>query len=295
MYYSTLSFPKKFLTIFFMSFIAASGLYAQDDLLDELDNDTESVSFDSPAFKAMRIANLQSTKIAAKGDLYLYVSHRFGTLQDGFETFFGFDNANTRIQLAYSFWEGVQLSISRESLRKTYAGAVKYRLGKQSEKLPFTIVGYSTVNINTQIDENTLPGLTSGDRYSYAHQLLISRRFSKNFSFEIAPTYIRENIQDVRATGAVNHNQFAFGFGGRYKLSKRMSLNADYAYNFSRDSKSVYTNPLTIGVDIETGGHVFQLLFSNAQGTTVPGFMSNAEGDWSEGKIFFGFNIVRVF
>lgn len=286
---------KKILSIVCISLLTISTASAQDDLLDELDSDTENETFESPAFKAMRIANLQSTKIAAKGDLYLYVSHRFGTLQDGFDTFFGFDNANTRIQLAYSFWDGIQFSLSRESLRKTYAGSIKYRIARQSKKFPLNIVGYSTMNINTEIDENTLPGISSSDKYSFAHQLLISKRFSNSFSFEIAPTYIRENLQDVRATGTANHNQFAFAFGGRYKLSKRMSLNADYAYNFSRDSNSIYTNPLTIGVDIETGGHVFQLLFSNAQGTTVPAYMSNAEGDWSDGKIFFGFNIVRVF
>lgn len=286
---------KKILSIVCISLLTISTVSAQDDLLDELDSDTENETFESPAFKAMRIANLQSTKIAAKGDLYLYVSHRFGTLQDGFDTFFGFDNANTRIQLAYSFWDGVQFSLSRESLRKTYAGSIKYRIARQSKKFPLNVVGYSTMNINTEIDENTLPGISSSDKYSFAHQLLISKRFSNSFSFEIAPTYIRENLQDVRATGAANHNQFALGFGGRYKVSKRMSLNADYAYNFSRNSNSIYNNPLTIGVDIETGGHVFQLLFSNAQGTTVPAYMSNAEGDWSDGKIFFGFNIVRVF
>ncbi|MFY0602654.1 MAG: hypothetical protein JXQ93_01810 [Flavobacteriaceae bacterium] len=296
MHYSTVNQHfKKILSVLSISFLTIGALHAQDDLLDELDTTSESESFESPAFKAMRIANLQSTKIAAKGDLYLYVSHRFGTLQDGFDTFFGFDNANTRIQLAYSFWDGVQLSVSRESLRKTYAGSIKYRIARQSKKFPLNVVGYSTITLNTEIDENTLPGLNASDKYSFAHQLLISKRFSNSFSFQIAPTYIRENLQDVRATGAANHNQFAFGFGGRYKLSKRMSLNADYAYNFSRESNSIYTNPLTIGVDIETGGHVFQLLFSNAQATTVPGFMSNAEGDWSDGKIFFGFNIVRVF
>lgn len=286
---------KKIAVVLLLSFFTIHTVKAQDDLLDELDSTAENESFESPAFKAMRIANLQSTKIAAKGDLYLYVSHRFGTLQDGFDTFFGFDNANTRIQLAYSFWDGVQLSVSRESLRKTYVGSIKYRIAKQSSKFPVNLVGYSTMAINTEIDDNTLPGLSSSDKYSFAHQLLISKRFSNSFSFEIAPTYIRENLQDVRATGSANHNQFALGLGGRYKLSKRMSLNADYAYNFSRDSNSIYSNPLTIGVDIETGGHVFQLLFSNAQGTTVPAYMSNAEGDWSDGKIFFGFNIVRVF
>ena len=130
---------------------------------------------------------------------------------------------------------------------------------------------------------------------SYALQLLASKRFSNTFSFELAPSYVRQNLQNLNLTGASNHNQFLMGLGTRYKLSKRMSINMDYAYNFNRDTNSVYNNPLTIGIDIETGGHVFQLLFSNAQSTNEPGFLSNAEGDWSDGNIFFGFNVVRVF
>ena len=130
---------------------------------------------------------------------------------------------------------------------------------------------------------------------SYATQILVSRRFSKRFSFELAPSYVRENLQDLNMVKKSNSNQVIMGLGGRMKVSKRMSINLDYAYNFSRHKNSIYNNPLTIGVDIETGGHVFQLLFSNAQSTNEPGFLSNAEGDWSDGNIFFGFNIVRVF
>ena len=298
MYYSTINqtMTKKYILFFAAFFLFAFSIQAQDDLLDELDKETKpGTKFELPAFKAMKIGNLQSTKVADKGDFYLYVSHRFGTLQDGFETFFGFDNANTKIQLVYGFWEGVQLSIARESLRQTCSYSIKTRLARQSDKMPFNLVAYATANMDTQLDKNQFPALKSGDRMSYATQLLVSRRFSDKFSFLIAPSYIRQNLQNLNLTGASNHNQFAMGLGGRLKVSKRMSINMDYAYNFNRDSNSVYSDPLTIGVDIETGGHVFQLLFSNAQSTNEPGFLSNAEGNWGDGHVFFGFNIVRVF
>ena len=111
----------KHLLLLFVILICSLG-YAQDDLLEELEEEaTDSTTYELPAFKAMRIVNIQSTKVAEKGDFYLYVSHRFGSIQDGFETFFGLDNANTRIQLVYSFFDGVQFSISRESWRQTYA------------------------------------------------------------------------------------------------------------------------------------------------------------------------------
>lgn len=270
-------------------------LIAQDDLLNELETNTKQETYQLPAFKAMKIGNLQSTKIANKGDVYLIVSHRFGTLKNGLQTFFGFDDANTKIQLLYSFFNGIQFSLSRESLNRTYASALKISLFKQSNKFPFNIAAYGTANINTLITQTQYPELKFGDKMSYAGQLLISKRMTKKLSLEIAPSFVRQNLQDLRVTKSLNHNQFVLGFGGRVKLSKRMSINADYAYNFNRVKKSLYRNPLTLGVDIETGGHVFQLLFSNAQSTNEPGFLSNAEGNWAKGDIFFGFNVVRVF
>ena len=281
---------KKYFLI--ITILSLNVLYAQDDLLEELENEATEETFEQPAFKAMKIGNLQSTKVAAKGDLYMYVSHRFGTLKDGISTFFGFDNANTKIQFVYGVFDGVQLGISRESLRKTYAVSAKFKLKEQNDKFPMSVVGYTTANINSEVSTDRYPYIKFGDRVSYASQLLISRRINNKFSIELAPTFVRQNLVYEPEQ---QHNQFALGAGGRMKVSKRMSVNLDYIYNFSRYEESIYNNPFTIGLDIETGGHVFQLLFSNAQSTNEPGFISNAEGDWSDGDIFFGFNIVRVF
>lgn len=275
----------------FLLLMATISINAQEDLLDELESETKEQTFEQPAFKAMKIGNLQSTKVAAKGDLYMYVSHRFGTLKDGLTTFFGFDNANTKIQLVKGVADGVQVGISRESIRKTYAAHTKVSFLKQNEKIPFNVVGYATANIRTDLRKEQYPNMQFADRLSYASQLLISRRFGNNLSLELAPTYVRQNLV---LEPFQNHNQYALGFGGRLKVSKRMSINADYVYNFSRHEDSIYNNPFTVGLDIETGGHVFQLLFSNAQSTNEPGFISNAEGKWFE-DVFFGFNIVRVF
>jgi hypothetical protein len=281
---------KKHLLIFCTSLFVISSLSAQDDLLDELNESATDSSYEMPAFKAMKIGNLQSTKMADQGDLYLIVSHRFGPLKDGFDTFLGLDEASTKIQLLYSFWEGVQFSISRESYNRTFAAAAKIRLARQSKSFPVNLVAYTTINRNTLIDETIFPELKSSDQQSYATQLLISRRFSDSFSFQLAPTYVRENLQNLNVVPEEKYNQFALGFGGRFKLSKRMSFNAEYVYNMSRAEASPFDNSYAFGLDIETGGHVFQLLFTNSQSSNEPGFMSSAEGD-----MVFGFNVVRVF
>ncbi|OIQ18105.1 MAG: hypothetical protein BM557_07770 [Flavobacterium sp. MedPE-SWcel] len=282
---------KKYIVLIICILFNVITVFAQDDLLNELETEVKDESFEQPAFKAMKIGNLQSTKVAGKKDLYMYVSHRFGSLNDGLTTFFGFDNANTKIQLVYGIIDGIQIGGARESLKKTYSTHIKASIKKQSTNFPINIVGYATANIRTDLREEQFPLLKFGDRMSYATQLLVSRRFNNHFSFELAPTFVRQNLV---LEPFQKHNQFAMGIGGRLKVSKRMSVNADYIYNFSRHESSIYNNPLTVGVDIETGGHVFQLLFSNAQSTNEPGFISNAEGEWFK-NIFFGFNIVRVF
>ncbi len=268
----------------------------EDDLFQELDNLSQGPQlFELPAFKALQIGNLQSTKVVDKGDLYLVVAHRFGDFQNGISDFFGLDQANTKIQLLYGLMSDLQLGISRDSYEKTYSGTLKYRLYEQSQERPLNISLYGSVDINTQIQKSVYPGLKPADRYSYSFQVLSSRRFDENLSLQIAPIYVRHNLVDLNFTQTQTYNQFLLGTGGRYKLSKRFSFNVDYAYNFSKDKNSLYHNPLTVGVDIETGGHVFQLLFTNSRASNDSSFLTETTGDWSKGEVSFGFNIVRVF
>jgi len=282
---------EKIAALIFHIFLFCYGVVcAQQDLLSELETISTADFYELPAFKSMKIGNMQSTKLAGKGDLYLIVSHRFGPLKEGVDTFFGLDEANTKVELLYSFWEGFQFSLSRESYNRTLGGSAKIRIASQSKEFPVSVVTYGTVNRNTLIDRTVFPDLSSSDRQSYATQLLVSRRFSELFSFQLSPSYVRLNLQDLNRVPEASHDQFALGFGGRYKLSNRTSLNAEYIYRTNSVEGAPYDNMYAFGLDIETGGHVFQLLFTNAQSNNTPSFISSAEGD-----ILFGFNIVRVF
>jgi hypothetical protein len=279
--------------LLFASLLMASFTgFAQDDLLAELESTTKAPKFQQPAFKTMRIANLQSTKVAAKGDLYMIISHRFGSVKDGFDTFFGLDQANTKIEFLYGASNRLQLGISRESYKKTYGGLAKFALVKQQEKIPFNVTLFSEVNINSEVKKKVYKDLIFNHRLSYLSQVLISSRITNKLSLELAPSFLHQNLVYENTQ---DHEQYGLGFGGRYQLTKRFSLNVDYVMNFNRNETTVFKNPLTIGVDIETGGHIFQLLFSNAESTNGPAMMANAAGDWSKGEIYFGFNLVRVF
>ena len=287
---------KKSILISVLIVFPLIGYGQEDSLLKELDSLSENEQiFELPAFKALQIGNLQSTKVVSKGDLYLVVAHRFGYLKNGITDFFGLDQANTKIQLLYGIKKNLQLGVSRDSYQKTYSGTAKYRLFKQSNKLPLNVSLYGSIDVNSQLKKSVYPGLKQLDRFSYTAQMLAARRFSEKLSLQIAPIFVRHNLQDLNYTKEQTHNQVLLGTGGRYKLSNRFSVNFDYVYNFTRNKNSLYLNPLTIGVDIETGGHVFQLLFTNSRASNDSSFLTETLGDWSKGQISFGFNIVRVF
>lgn len=290
---------KSLLSLLLLPFCAS----AQNDLLSEIDtvktdNRVESV------FKSLKIVNLESTKLAAKGDFYFIVAHRFGYVKHGFEDFFGMDDANTQIKFTYGVTNWLTAHVSRSGFQKTYEMALKYRLmSQEKEGFPVTLVGFNSLAINTEMKKEDFPNLKFDNRLSYVTQLLISRKFTERLSLELAPTYFHENtIRDILdannnviTPNPQSNDQFALGMGGRYKLTKRWSVNMDYAAHLNRAKNSVFTNPLSIGVDLETGGHVFQMHFTNARAMNEAGFLGQTTGDWGKGEISFGFNLVRVF
>jgi hypothetical protein len=245
-----------------------------------------------PAFKAMKVVNNQSTKLAGKGDLYLYVGHRFGAVRGGISSLFGLDYANTKIEMLYGLFNEVQVGFSRESFKKTYNLHVKYGIKRQANNFPVSIVGYNSINLDTSLDENVYPNLNYNERYVYISQLLISRRFSDKFSLQLSPSVIKHNFLTTQAETDYN---YVLNTGSRLKISKRSSFNIDYSYHLNRLKNSSEKNVLSLGIDMETGGHVFQLLFSNTQASDEAGVLTGAEGDWLKGDVYFGFNILRVF
>ncbi|AZA48423.1 hypothetical protein EG346_09635 [Chryseobacterium carnipullorum] len=276
--------------LLFLSVLASGLVSAQEDLLKDIDTLKTTTEISQPAFKALQIVTGQSTKLSAKNEWYIVVAHRFGDISTGFKNFFGLDDASTKLGVIYGLTDAVSVSLSRETNMKTFEGAVKYKLIKQTENFPADIVGYNVMALNTDLDKDNYPYLKFGDRLAYLTQALISRRFNDKFSLQLSPSFIHKNLYDPALE---DKNQFLAGLGGRYKISKRISINAEYFVNF--DNHSFYKNPLSLGMDIETGGHVFQLLFSNSQINSDIGYLSNAVGKWGKGQIFFGFNLYRVF
>ena len=277
---------KKLLCLLLLPFLSM----AQDDLLKDIDSVSTNQKVES-AFKGLKIVNIESTKLAAKGDLYLVVAHRFGSIKDGFEGFFGLDNAVTQIKFIYGLNKWLNISGARSEQAYDFAG--KYLLHSQIENgFPVAIAGFSSIAFNNLLKESNYPRMKFEDRIIFVNQILVSRKFNSKLSLQLAPTYLHENfvIDDNQ-----DNSQFFIGMGGRYKFAKRWSLNVDYATHLNRADSSPFHDPLSIGVDLETGGHVFQMHFSNSQGIHEAGFLGNTPGLWEKNNIFFGFNLLRVF
>lgn len=282
--------------IYILFLLSIQYTVAQDDLLSQLDIKSDKKEVATAAFKGLQICNLQSTKLPAKGEFYVLISHRFGDLTEGINNFFGLDNAKTKIGGIYGVTNWLSVGVSRHTLQKTYEVAAKYKFANQTiGGFPVTIVGYNTLDINSELDIVNYPQLQFNNRLAVSSQLLISRKISESLSLEIAPIYIHKNLYDATTEHA---DLLLLGYGARYKLSKRLSLNLEYASRLNAIDgymTSTFQNPLSVGLDIETGGHVFQMVFSNTQAMNDVSLFSNSTGKWPNKGIYFGFNMYRVF
>ncbi|QTN39865.1 hypothetical protein HZ996_12150 [Cryomorphaceae bacterium] len=277
--------------------LISGAIQAQDDLLDLLSEGEETTDYAFATFKDSRIINVQSNETASAGVLRFVISHRFGKLSDGAYELFGLDNATIRLGLDYGITDNIQVGFARSSFEKTYEGNLKIKLLRQSsgaKNMPLSVTWYSGMYINSlRIPEDAYQP-TFTERISYAHQIILARKFSKAFSLAVIPSYLHDNLV---LTNEMNNDQFALGVGGRVKLTNRLSLNAEYHARLITqvEQDDPFNNSFSIGFDIETGGHVFQLHLTNSRGMFETAFIGETAGRWVDGDIFFGFNISRVF
>ena len=271
--------------------VSAFQLHAQG-LSDILDDETpETKNYTTSTFKGTRILNGHSIENRKKGTLDFLISHRFGSVDLGIDELFGLDQSNIRFAFEYAPIDDLTVGLGRSSNEKIYDGFFKYKLLKQSsgkQSFPFTASVFANVAYRSLNDND----LTFNQNLTYVSQLLIARKFSTGFSLQIMPSYISRN--SVRIDDDP-HGIFAIGAGARAKITKRMAINAEYHYVTNPLESIPTTNSLALGLEIETGGHVFQIILSNSIAITERNFLTETNGDFFEGDIHLGFNIARTF
>lgn len=285
-------------TIFLFLLISNTfSVFAQDDLLAIVNkNDEKKKEYVSNAFKSSRVINGHSMEMIGRGVMDVRILHRFGPVNSGFNNLYGLDQANMRLGFDFGLAKNLTVGFGRSNVGKEWDGFIKYRPvqqakgGKGASPVSIVLVTGATISSLPWADPERENYFSS--RMAFYNEVIIGRKFNEKFSLQLSPTFVHRNMVPL----ATDENDvFALGIGTRFKFSKRMAFVIDYHYVISGLDKTIYEDPLSIGIDIETGGHVFQLHFSNATGMNEKAFITNTTDSWGKGEIRFGFNLSRVF
>lgn len=284
----------KLLLTTFVILVAGNNLYAQEQDLLKLVKDSTNTEkqWATGAFKSTRVINGQSMELLGKGVLDVRILHRFGLISDGADQFFGLDQASMRMGFDYGITNNLMVGVGRSTLNKELDAFIKFRPLRQADDgLPFSLVWVSGITLQTTKWADTSRKNYFSSRIGYYHEVIIGRKFSNAFSLQLSPIMVHRNL----VTNADDENNtFALGIGARMKLSKRTAFVVDY-HPVLAGREPGTKDPLSVGFDIETGGHVFQLHFSNSTGMNEKAFITGTTSDFWKGDIRFGFNLSRVF
>ncbi len=279
---------------FILSLFISTSALAQDDLLDILaDEQEDEISYTMATFKGQRIINGHTVVTRKAKELEFIIAHRFGRVNSGIKELFGLDGANVRFSFEYGLSDFLTVGVGRNSFEKVYDGFAKFRFLRQSsgkKVVPVTMTLFSSMAVRTIEDPDFVVD-DFNSKVSYTHQLLIARKMNENVSLQMMPTYVHRNkvLEDQE------NDVLALGFAGRIKLNTRMAINAEYYYRLTDEINTQYKDSFGIGLEIETGGHVFHLSFTNSRSMVERGFITETDGNFFDGDIHFGFNLSRVF
>jgi hypothetical protein len=277
--------------------------FSQDDLLSELESTSTESTYTSAAFKGSRLINGHTVETRGKGELEFIFQHRFGLINGGLYEMYGLDQAYVRLGLDYGITDRASVSIGRNSVDKTMDGYAKYKVLRQGSgprAVPFTLTLLGGVAYKTSPKKEDDPSLENIDRLAYVGQALIARKFSPALSLQLMPTLIHKNAVNKSLE---KNDILAIGVGGRLKVTRSVALTTEYYYRLDAPN-----NPLLVqngleakydafgfGIDLETGGHVFQLIITNTNALTERAFVTETSGYVFDGDLHFGFNVTRGF
>ena len=286
---------KNYIALIIIILSSCIAISQEEDLLALLGEDEPTIDYISASFKTNRVINLHSLESTAPGVFDFKISHRFGFLSGGFYELFGLDNSQIRLGFEYGLTDRLAIGVGRNSYQKTYDGFAKYKILRQStgaKKMPVTVALLLATAVNGQRNQNPDRDNLFSSRMFYTAQLIIGRKINNRISLQLSPTLIHRNLV---ATKIEKNDVYSLAAASRVKINNRLTFNTEYIYVLPNQLASKYRNSFSLGVDIETGGHVFQLHLTNSTSMVEKGFVAETVGNWLDGDIHFGFNISRVF
>jgi len=244
-------------------------------------------------FKGTRLVNAQSANLPGQGELLLDIQHRFGDISEGMYEFFGLDQATMRLGFEYGIAKNIAVGVGRSTMFKTYDGSVKLKVVQQSTHFPLTIT--TTFGASIPSEKNYFPEEIKNfsDKYSGNVQLHLAKTIGF-IGLQVTPGYLYTGyFKDAETISYKNLDVVTLGFGGSVKLSKKVAVNMEYLHHFNENITA--NKPLSAGIDLTYGGHLFQLMVTNSQAMFNQALYTNTYGDWTDGNIYFGFNLIRKF
>lgn len=279
-----------------LAVLFSQRIQAQEkDLLELVGEDKPQKEIVKNAFKSIRVINGHSMEFLSPGTMDFRILHRFGQLNQGAKNLFGLDQASMRIGFDFGLLQNLMVGVGRSTFKKELDGYIKFAPIRQSTgsgNFPFTVAVVTGVTLNTMEFADPTVNNYFSSRVSYYAQTIIGRKFSEGLSLQLVPTMVHNNLVPLATQP---NDVYALGFGGRIKATKRMAFTWDYFYVVNGIEEDINYHPLSVGIDIETGGHVFQLHVSNAAGMNERAFITETTASWGKVDIRFGFNLSRVF
>jgi len=282
-------------SIISIAIVLSSLTVSAQDLLSLIEDDEEETEIVAAAWKANRVVNLHSIENTPAGVFDFKIGHRFGQLSLGLSELFGLDQSSVRIGGDYGITDRLMIGLGRSSFEKTIDGFVKYRLIRQTRgavETPLSVSLLATAAIKTVPFQNPDRENFFSSRLYYTYQVILARKFSNEFTLQLSPTLVHRNLVEFNEE---SNDVIAMAAAARFKLTQRLALNVEYIYVPDGQLLPGFRNSFTLGLDIETGGHVFQLHFTNSTSMIEKGFVTETTGNWWDGNIHFGFNVSRVF
>lgn len=281
-----------------LSLLLVLSAKAQEDLFSQLESatGTSEKEYVLATFKGDKIINVQTNETVKKKNLDVRVNHLFGNIGKesggGFHNLYGFDQSqDIRIAFHYGITDRLMAGISRSKRNENFEGLLKFKLLQQTtnKKIPLSITLFGNTTYSAKSSSLVEKDL---HRLTYNAELIMTRKFSSKFSIALIPSFLHRNFVDAEDENDI----FSLGGGFRLKITQSTSIIADYYHSFRPTiTGTEYFDPMGIGVEIETGGHVFSIMFTNASGILENDYLVNTVDDWTKGGIKFSFVISRMF
>ncbi len=272
-----------------LSCVQAQDEDTKDDTKKEEQSDKKPAK---PAFESAQLMDLQSVLVPTAKTFEFNIQHRFGTVENGISDVYGmYGTANIRLGFSYTPMKNLSVGFGYTKFKHQLDLNLKYSILRQRKdwSIPVSVTYFGNTAMDTRENDNIEKDV---HRLSFYHELSIATRLNSKISLQVTPSFTHYNAVD----SLYKNDMIAVAIAGRYKFSPQGSIMISYVQQLTNHSDPNFTlRPgFTIGYEVATSGHAFQIFFTNFQGILPQENISYNTYDFFKGEFLIGFNITRL-